>query len=38
MQEASFENYGIAILIDKDKISRIQLHMYDRGVSIVYLK
>ncbi len=35
---ASFADYGIALLIENEAISRVQLDMYDRNVSIVYLK
>ena len=38
LEAASFENYGIAIMIENDAIVRAQLNMYDRNVSIVYLK
>ena len=35
---ASFTDYGIALLIENDEIERAQLNMYDRNISIVYLK
>ena len=35
---ASFADYGISLLIENDVIYRAQLDMYDRNVSIVYLK
>lgn len=35
---ASFENYGIVLLIDNNEIIRVQLNMFDRNISIVYLK
>jgi hypothetical protein len=38
LQAASFSNYGILLMIEDGKISRAQLNMYDRNVSIVYLK
>lgn len=38
LQEASFDNYGIVIMIDDATIVRAQLNMYDRNISIVYLK
>ena len=36
-EAASFENYGIAIMIENDAIVRAQLNMFDRNISIVYL-
>ena len=38
MEAASFANYGIVVMIENDAIVRAQLNMYDRNVSIVYLK
>lgn len=35
---ASFADYGIILLIENDEIIRVQLNMYDRNISIVYLK
>lgn len=35
---ASFENYGLILMIEDDKIIRAQLNMYDRNICIVYLK
>lgn len=35
---ASFENYGIALMIEKDEVVRAQLNMFDRNISIVYLQ
>lgn len=35
---ASFSDYGILILIEKEEITRVQLNMYDRNISIVYLQ
>ncbi len=32
-----FSDYGIVLLIKQNNISRIQLNMYDRNISIVYL-
>lgn len=34
---ASFADYGVALLIENEKIVRAQLNMYDRNISIVYL-
>lgn len=34
----SFADYGISLLIENDVIYRVQLDMYDRNISIVYLK
>ena len=36
--EASFANYGIVLMVDNCEIIRAQLNMYDRNISIVYLK
>ena len=38
LSDASFANYGIVLLIEDTEIKRIQLNMYDRNISIVYLK
>lgn len=38
LQAASFENYGIIVMIEKSTITRMQLNMFDRNISIVYLK
>ena len=38
LQAASFENYGIAVMIEDDSIVRAQLNMFDRNISIVYLQ
>jgi len=38
LSDASFANYGVALLIEDTEIKRIQLNMYDRDISIVYLK
>lgn len=38
LEMASYSNYGILLLIDNDSINRVQLNMYDRNVSIIYLK
>ena len=35
---ASFADYGISLLIDNENVCRVQLDMYDRNISIVYLK
>ena len=35
---AAFSNYGIMLLIEDGVIQRVQLNMYDRNISIVYLK
>lgn len=37
-EAASFANYGLLIMVEDDRISRAQLDMYDRNVSVVYLK
>ena len=38
LADASFASYGIVLLIEDTEIKRIQLNMYDRNISIVYLK
>lgn len=38
MEAASFANYGLVIMIEDNSIVRAQLNMYDRNISIVYLK
>lgn len=38
MMGGSFANYGLSLLIENDVIYRVQLDMYDRNTSIVYLK
>lgn len=35
---ATFEDYGVVILIENGEITRAQLNMFDRNVCIVYLK
>ena len=35
---ASFADYGVSLLMDGKEISRVQLDMYNRNISIVYLK
>jgi len=35
---ASFSDYGVDLLIQNTEIVRIQLNMFDRGISILYLK
>lgn len=35
---ASFENYGIVLMIENGEIVRAQLNMFDRYVSILYLQ
>ena len=37
LQAASFENYGVVVMIEDDSIVRAQLNMFDRNISIVYL-
>ena len=37
-EAASFESYGVIIMVENNKIIRAQLNMFDRNVSIVYLK
>ncbi|MBV4337767.1 hypothetical protein [Bacteroides thetaiotaomicron] len=38
LETASFENYGVILMIEDGKIVRAQLNMFDRNVSIVYLQ
>ena len=38
LSDASFASYGVVLLIENNAIKRIQLNMYDRDISIVYLK
>ena len=38
LADASFASYGVALLIEDGGIKRLQLNMYDRNISIVYLK
>jgi hypothetical protein len=38
LSDASFASYGVVLLIEDQDIKRIQLNMYDRDISIVYLK
>ena len=35
---ASFSDYGVVLLFNNDEIVRAQLNVYDRNISIVYLK
>lgn len=35
---ASFADYGISFLIENGEITRAQLNMFDRGISLLYLK
>ena len=38
LSDASFVSYGIILLIEGNEIKRMQLNMFDRNISIVYLK
>lgn len=38
LEAASFENYGVLVMIENNEILRVQLNMFDRNISIVYLK
>lgn len=38
LSDASFASYGIILLIEDNVIKRMQLNMFDRNISIVYLK
>lgn len=37
LEAASFADYGIMLLIEDNEVKRIQLNMFDRNISIVYL-
>lgn len=37
LEAASFADYGLMLLIENNEVTRAQLNMYDRNVSIVYL-
>ena len=37
MEAASYADYGIMLLIEENEVKRIQLNMFDRNVSVVYL-
>lgn len=38
LNAASFENYGVILMIKDDEVIRAQLNIYDRSISIVYLQ
>lgn len=38
IEVSSFADYGAVLMIEDDKIVRAQLNMFDRNLSIVYLK
>ncbi len=38
LSDASFANYGVVLLFEDNEIKRVQLNMYDRNISLVYLK
>lgn len=38
MMGTPFSDYGLLILVENNEISRVQLNMYDRNISIVYLR
>lgn len=38
LEVASYENYGVVLMIEDDKIIRAQLNIFDRNISIVYLQ
>lgn len=37
LEAASFDNYGVILMVEDDEIVRAQLNIFDRNVSIVYL-
>ena len=38
LSDASFSSYGAVLLVEGTEIKRVQLNMYDRNISIVYLQ
>jgi hypothetical protein len=38
LSAASFENYGVVLMIEGNEVVRAQLNMHDRNVSIVYFQ
>ena len=38
LADAAFDSYGVVIMIEDNEIKRMQLNMFDRNISIVYLK
>ena len=38
LSEASFNNYGLSLLIEGGGITRAQLNLFDRNINIVYLQ
>ena len=38
LEAASYENYGVVLLIEDRTIVRTQLNMFDRNISILYLR
>lgn len=38
LEIASFENYGVVLMIEDGEIVRAQLNMYDKNICLVYLK
>ncbi len=38
IQAASFENYGLVVTIEQNKIVQAKINMYDRNVSLLYLQ
>ena len=37
LKDASFDNYGLIIMLDNGAIKRTQLNIFDRNISIVYI-
>lgn len=35
---ASFKDYGVVVMIENGDIVRVQLNMYDRNISLIYLQ
>jgi hypothetical protein len=38
LEAASFENYGVLVMIENGEITRAQLNIFDRNVCIAYMK
>ena len=38
LSDATFANYGVVLLVENHEIKRMQLNIFDRDLSIVYLK
>ena len=36
-EDVAFDNYGLILLVENMEITRAQLNIYDRNISILYL-